>query len=534
MRNACPLKSNAVIGDHIGTEIELVQLMIFTAENICGEGNALFAESAHNKLKLRKHSLAVDSTLEFVEEMVEEIFSGVFVRGLAEQMVHKQHLVAGGSDLGHKDDIGAGTYGLILSAEIAMESVTHLVSQSEHCCKIVLIVHKNIGVGTAAAGGVSAGALAFIFIKVDPAVIKALLKHFNIVIAQNLKSLENGLLCLFYADIVGGVGNKGRINIPHMQLAEPKHLLSEGDIAVHFVHIVVDGFNEVVIYLNGDFGAIQSGFESVGIFSCLCKKAKLLELSVHSCGYSVFELTETVIICVEYISAEIMVGTLHKRSESAVGEGILPAFGILHIRELQFRVAENAAYLVGSGAHLLCGGQKLLLLGSEGVLTHTAYLLKRTAVNFKLRFGGEKRLQSFVGNFHYLRVGKSRRTVGVDVAASRFADKILIKAVCRILIAAAACIAIELAKAHGNIVLKAQILKKHFWRTSEPTFVCLKHSGEGFLSLIFFQPGLIAFKHMGEIPGVFGGNFTSFQDGFGCHLFYLRFFELKHYCDIIA
>ena len=62
MRDSCPFKSDSVIGNHIGSEIEFVEFVVFCGKSICGKSFAAFGHSSDFSFKFSKHGLAVNGS----------------------------------------------------------------------------------------------------------------------------------------------------------------------------------------------------------------------------------------------------------------------------------------------------------------------------------------------------------------------------------------------------------------------------------------------------------------------------------------
>ena len=117
-----------------------VQAAILGIEHLGRKARALLRHAADVQLELREHGLAVHRALELIQEVVDEVGPLLGIGGLAQQVAHQQHLVAGGGHLGHEDHIVAGADGLIFAAVIAVQGMAHLVGQGELAVQVVLVV----------------------------------------------------------------------------------------------------------------------------------------------------------------------------------------------------------------------------------------------------------------------------------------------------------------------------------------------------------------------------------------------------------
>lgn len=170
------------------------------------------------ELELGEHRLAVQCTLELVEEVVDEIRALLAVVGLAEQVAHQEDLVAGRGDLGDEDDVLRRIHRLVFAGVPRMHGVAHLVDEGKHAVEVILVVEQHVGVGPAVAGAVGAAAFAGVLIHVEPAVAKGLLKHVRIVLAEHRECFERGLLGLFKGDLNIRVRDDRGVDIVHVQL----------------------------------------------------------------------------------------------------------------------------------------------------------------------------------------------------------------------------------------------------------------------------------------------------------------------------
>lgn len=127
----------------------------------------------------------------------------------AEEVAHQQHLVAGGGDLRHKDDVVARAGGLVLAAVVAVQRVAHLVGEGELAVEVVLVVEQDVRVRIAVAGGVGSAALTDVLIDVNPAVVKALAQQRRVVLSEDGERVEYGLFGLLKGDFFVGVATTG-------------------------------------------------------------------------------------------------------------------------------------------------------------------------------------------------------------------------------------------------------------------------------------------------------------------------------------
>ena len=157
-------------------------------------------------------------------------------------------------------------------------------------------------------GGVSAAALADVFIDVDPAILQTALEHRAVVLTQTLQRIENRILCIRKFDVCVSLGDKRRVYVVHVQLVYAEQLLAKADIAVHLVEILVDGLNELMIDAGRDLGLIERCLEGGGVVARVGEELELLDVCLQRCGAGVAEALIGFIVCLERILAQDAVG----------------------------------------------------------------------------------------------------------------------------------------------------------------------------------------------------------------------------------
>ena len=403
MRNPCPLKRYLLVAYHIGAVVETVQRAVLFTQRVRRQRLSALDHPAHLKLKLREHRLAVDRALELVEEVVDEIRALFFVPGLSQKMAHEQNLVAGGGDLRDEDHIVACADGLRLLAVIAVQGVAHLVGDGEHGVERVLVVQKHIGVRAGIAGGVCAAALAAVFVHVYPAAVKALSEKRGIVLAQHLERVEHGFLCVFEAYLRRRVGYNGGVYVVHMKLVNAQKLFAHGDIAVHLVHVGVNGVDEIHVHALRNLCPVERGGQRGGVLPRLGEEPELSKLRVKGGGKGVFELVETRIIGCKGVPSQLPVPAFKQGDEGRGGQRVRIALAVGYVWEREVRVSENAADIVRRVRHFTGGSEQPFLGGRENVRGTAPDALNGAAVSFKLAALIEKAVEHRVGNGEYLR-----------------------------------------------------------------------------------------------------------------------------------
>ena len=162
-------------------------------------------------------------------------------------MLHEQAFVAGGSHLSHENHIIRINDRLVLVGKIRMDSVTHFVRKGEFAVKGVLMVQQDIGVNSCTCG-IRAAALSLILVNVYPAVFKALFEYRKVILAHRCKGFQDSFLSLLKCYLHICVRNNRSIKVIEMKLVNAQKLLSQSNIIVHIVHIVMYGFNKVFVH----------------------------------------------------------------------------------------------------------------------------------------------------------------------------------------------------------------------------------------------------------------------------------------------
>ena len=506
MGDTRPLKSDPVVGDHVRAEIQPVELQILFAQDVGGQRLARLGHAAHLALKFGEHGLAVQRAFELIQKMVDQVGPLLFIGGLSQKMTHQEHLVAGGSHLGNKDHVIGGAHGLVSAAVPAVQGMAHLMGQGKHGVEIVLVVEQHVGMRAGGAGGIGSGALARVFVHIDPAVVKTLAQQVRVVFAQHGEGFQHGGLCLLVGDLLSRVGHDGGIHVVHVKLIDAQQPLAQRDIPVHFVHVAVDRVDQIVVHGFGDLGGVQRGGAGGRIAAGVGKEAQLLELGVQRGGGRVSELADPIVIGFKYLFAESGVRAFQQDREGAVGERVLPPRGVGNGRERQIRVAENSRDGVRRVGHLTCGRQKLLLLGREDVLPAPADPVQAAAVDLQLGDLGIKTVESLVGDGHDLGHGERGRALQGDGRAHGLPTQVLAQGIPHIGIGIAGGISVELFHAHSRFVFRAKPAEKIFSAAAQSSLKPRDLGTQRLQRLILRRPGGDGRKKVLQVPGEFLRN----------------------------
>ena len=370
----------------------------------------------------------------------------------------------------------------------------------------------------ARACGICAGALARVFIDVDPTVVEALLQHLAVVLAERSQRVVNGLLGLFDGRAAAHALNERAVQVVHMQLVHAEELLAQVDIAVHLVQILVNGLDEVRVDARRNVCDIERSLHGRAVLTGLREELQLFDLRGQHGGDGVAEAAVGVIEILKGALAQRAVAGLHVGDIGAVGQRMLVALAIRAVRELHIGIRQETIDIVRSLGHLACGGQQLLLGRAEHMGTAAADIQKIAAIALQLGAGSEEALKRLVRDGHELRRGKAARCVQLDGAAHEAAGHRLILGNAHILIRAAHGVVREVARKDLDLLLHLRIGKQHLCGFAQMT----RESGDlGNIAPRLFEvsfPELIGRVNIFDRPFVLLCKLGTFRDLFGfCH-----------------
>ena len=106
--------------------------------------------------------------------MIEQVCLFLPAACLLEKMAYQKRLIAGRSHLCHEYLIpGIGKW-LAFVGIPGMDGVPHFMGQGKHIVEGAMEIQQHIGMAAIGSPGISAAALAFIFIDINPPVVKSL------------------------------------------------------------------------------------------------------------------------------------------------------------------------------------------------------------------------------------------------------------------------------------------------------------------------------------------------------------------------
>ena len=391
--------------------------------------------------------------------------------------------------------------------------MAQLVGQGEHAVQVVLVVQENIGVDQSTRH-IAAGALAHVFIYVDPTVVQGLTDDGLVFLAQRGYRLIDGLLGLLVRNFRLHAGYHGGVHIVHVELVYPQQLFPQAHIAVHLVQVGPDGGNKVVIYLLGHVGAVQGGGQGAGVAAYLGEELELLDLGGEGGSQGVLHAAVDGIQVFKGGFPQGPVGAGHEQGVGAVGKGVGLAFPVHRIGEGKVGVGELGENVVGGLGQLPGGGQQLLLRLRQGVGTAALDVVEIAAVEGELRQLGIEFLQPLLGQGQQLRHLKGGGTHQLHVLGGDLPHHSLVGSHPGILITLALGVVHELAEHLPGLLLQGDKVVEGLSALTQAAGVALQLSGEGFQGLEFLLPGIICGVEVGSVPGILLRDGIPLGDGF--------------------
>ena len=509
--DAGPLDGDLRVNHHILAVVQLVQVVVQLAEALGGEGLPLLRHLVGLQLKLGEHGLAVDGGAELLQEVVDEHRPLPLVRGLLQQVLHQQGLVAGGGHLRHKEDIVGIDGGLILAAEVGVHGVAHLVGQGEGAVEVVLVVEQHEGVDRGA-DGVGAGALALVLIDVHPAVGEGLGQNGAVLLAQNLGGLQHILAGLVEGDDLVPLGEHGGVDVVHVQLIQPHGLLPQIHVAVHLVHVLVDGLDEVVVHALRHLHGVEGALEGAVILPGAGEEDVPADGGVEHGGQGVAAALVDAVEGLEGVLPQGAVGALHKGDVGAVGQGVLLPLAVGHGGELHVRVVIGVVDIAGAAAHLAGGSQQVLLGGGEDVVLLQPGLVQIPAVLFQLGHFLVKAVQGLVGDGHQLGAGEGRGAVQLHDEAEAPALHGLVGGVGGVLVVSDKGVDEELLRLLVYGLEPGQVGVQRLCALPKPALISRHLRRQALHALQLGGPRLIGGEQVGGVPADGGVHLAALED----------------------
>ena len=513
MRDPGPFECDILVEHNVWPVIRLVQLPILLAEQIGRQGLARAAELRDAQLELGEHRLAVERGAELLKEVIDEVSALPLVGRLLEQVLHQQGLVAGRGDLSHEDDIILIDGRLRVVREVGVQGVAHFVCERELAVERAGVVQQDERMDKCA-GGVRAGALADVFIDVDPAVREALIQKIAILFAQAGQRLGDGLFGLFIRDIDVYIGQKRGIDVVKMQLVQTHQPLAQAHVAVHFVKIVMDSFDQIGIDTDRNLGRVEGGLLRRGVIASLREELQLLDLCAEHGGEGVFIVLIDAVIGVVGVLAEGTVRRFQAGHIGALRDLMGVPLSVQRVREFHVGVGEQGEHAVRRARHLARGSQQLFFLFGENMRAFAPNDIKMAAIKFELRHVLVELLHRLIGDGQQLRHLEARLLAELNAGLRELADQVLEFRDAGILIGAAVGIVAEGIIEHRDLLVQVHVGEQILRGSVEFSGVGGQFLAQGlqFLQILLPQGGRSIEVFDG--PFVFLGDFVSFRDFF--------------------
>ena len=412
-----------------------------------------------------------------------------------------------------------------------MEGVAHFVGQGELAVQGAGVVqqHKGMDLGS---GGVSAAPLALVLVNVDPAVFKALFQDFPVVLSQRIQGIIHRLLCLGKGDFGRNVFQKRGIHIVKMQLVHAQQLFAQAHIAVHFVHILVNRLDQIVINGFRNVGAVHGRFPGGSVLPGIGKELLLLVLGIQQAGGRIAHTAQGVIHVFIGALAQHPVAAFFQRHEGALAQGVGLVLGLQGVGELQIRIGQGTVNAVRGVGHFPGGGQQPLLSGRKGMGLSAAQVRQVSAVALQLGASGVEAFQNLLGDVHDLRSRKTEGRTDVGGRADELAAHGLIGGVAGIFIGLAHGVVPQQLQLAVQLLQKGEELKQGLSafgkgsRKGGDLRQSGQHGGEpGF-------PSFIGSIQVLQGPLVLLGDLLTGTNGFGIrHRMYLQTIFLYYSTD---
>ena len=181
-------------------------------------------------------------------------------------MLQQQVFVRRGRNLRAENRIFRINVALRLTAEIAVHSMAHFVRDGRNAVVARLIIEQHKGMHAVHAPGICAGALALVFVNVNPAFGHAFMQCRQIFLAQRCQCLLN--LGAGFREAAGKavacIGNR-HIHIIVMEFIYTKYILLQLDILMQRCKIIMHGINQSVVKTGRNIILCQRCFQCIFI-----------------------------------------------------------------------------------------------------------------------------------------------------------------------------------------------------------------------------------------------------------------------------
>ena len=299
-----------------------------------------------------------------------------------------------------------------------------------------------------------------------------------------------------------------------MQLVQTHQLLAQAHVAVHFVKIVMDSFDQIGIDTDRNLGRVKGGLLCRGVIAGLCEELQLLDLRAEHGSEGVFVVLIDAVIGVIGVFAEGTVRRFQAGHIGALRDLMGVPLRVQRVREFHIGVGEQGEHAVRRARHLARGGQQFFFFFRENMRTFAANDVKMTAIKFEFRYILVELLHRLIRDGQQLRHFKARLLAEFDAGLRKLADQVLEFCDAGILVGTAIGIVAKGVIEHGNLIVQVHIVEQILRGSVE-------FSGKGgqflpqflqFLQILLPEGGRSIEVFDG--PFVFLGDFVSFRDFF--------------------
>ena len=436
-------------------------------------------------------------------------------------MIHQQRLVAGRGNLRDKDPVSGVFKRLGNIRVIGVQRMSHLMGQCEDVLQILMMIQQYIRMRSVCAPGISSRPLPFILVYVNPAVLKALPQMRKIFLSKRRKPLKHHLLRLFICDHACGIRHHRHIDIIHMKLVKPHQSLSQGNIAVHQIKMIMNRLYQVRIHGHRDIAAVQRHSHGGRVPSHTRKKCLLPDIRRIDRGKRIDVSRINRVQLLERVLPEHPILTHQIRNEHSACQLPLLSVAACRIREHNIRVIESGIYFGRSLRKLSRLCQHLLKLLCQNMLLPAKHPFYLKPVKLKSLFFPEELFQSFLRNAHNLRSYERNRAVRLNGQKLRPAVHILIERLPGILMRLLSRIDIQSLQPQADIRIHPQAGKQYLCAVRKLPFI-FPDRGKGSLKRFILPiPLIIRGKQILHCPGILLIQFLSCRNPL--HLFHINF-----------
>ena len=302
-----------------------------------------------------------------------------------------------------------------------------------------------------------------------------------------------------------------------MQFVHAHQLFPQCHVAVHLVHIIVDGLDQAVIDRNGHLGLVQGGLQRGTVLAGGGKKLQLTELGIQGGSDGIAPAVQRVIEGLEGVFAEAVIGTAQASNQTFLSQLANITFAVGDGGEAHIGVAEGGTDGVGSLCDFTGSSQQSFLCGSQSVILLMTDLLNRTTIGLQCRLGSKEAFQGFIGDSQDLRHGIGRGAVDGHQQGHGLVAHILIETISGIFVALAGGIVKQQTQTVAAFVVLLEIVQQVGGAAAQCSLEGRGLCGQTLQRFIFFSPGLIRGENILSSPGVFFFHFTSFRNSFFSH-----------------